>query len=57
MAIKIDLEKAYDRIRWPFIRETLQEARLPQVMVEVIMNCVTTMSMKMLWHGAPTEVF
>jgi len=57
MAIKIDLEKAYDRIRWPFIRETLQEAQLPRDMVEVIMNCVTTTSIKMLWHGTPMKVF
>ena len=26
-------------------------------MDEVIMNCVTTTSINMLWHGAPTEVF
>lgn len=29
LAIKVDLEKAYDRLRWPHIRETLLEANLP----------------------------
>lgn len=27
--IKVDLEKAYDRLSWSFIRETLCEVRLP----------------------------
>lgn len=30
MSIKIDLERAYDRLRWGFIEDTLIEAQLPQ---------------------------
>ena len=41
MAIKVDLKKAYDRLRWPFIRETLLEANLPQLTVDTIMNCLS----------------
>ena len=29
MAIKVDLEKAYNRLCWDFINETLCEARIP----------------------------
>ena len=29
MVIKLDLEKAYDRLSWHFIRDILQEMRLP----------------------------
>jgi len=57
MAIKIDLEKAYDRLRWPFIRETLLEARLPQLMVDVILNCISLTSFSILWHGEKIEAF
>jgi len=57
MAIKIDLEKAYDRLRWPFIRETLLEARLPQLLVDVILNCISLTSFSILWHGKKTEAF
>lgn len=28
-AIELDLEKAYDRICWPFLQETLVDMRLP----------------------------
>lgn len=38
MAIKIDLGKAYDRINWSFLRDTLQEARFPSNLVSTIMN-------------------
>lgn len=30
MDIKIDFEKAYDLLRWNFIRHALMELRLPQ---------------------------
>ena len=29
MAIKIDLEKAYDRLEWSFIRDTLTLLKIP----------------------------
>jgi len=57
MVIKLDLEKAYDRLRWSFIRDTLQEMRLPQNLIEVIMLCITTSTMQILWNGDPTEQF
>ncbi|GKC43047.1 putative ribonuclease H protein [Tanacetum coccineum] len=57
MAIKIDLAKAYDRLRWEFIRDTLFEMKLPPLLLEIIMQCVTTPSMKILWNSEPTQEF
>lgn len=42
MALKIDFEKAYDRLRWSFIQDTLVDMRLPQGMIDVIMKCITS---------------
>jgi Reverse transcriptase (RNA-dependent DNA polymerase) len=36
MAIKVDLEKAYDRLRWTFIRETLEDIGLPSNLINLI---------------------
>ena len=57
MAIKIEFEKAYDRIRWDFIKETLLMMQLPVKLVEVILSCVSTCSMSVLWNGTPLEPF
>ena len=57
MAIKLDLEKAYDKLNWNFIRSTLLDMRLPQLMVDVIMRCISSCSMRVLWNGEPTECF
>jgi len=35
MVIKIDLEKAYDRLKWSFIRETLTNIGLPQQFIDI----------------------
>lgn len=40
MAVKVDLEKAYDRARWSFLRETLESFNFPNGWVQLILNCV-----------------
>lgn len=45
MAIKVDLEKAYDRLRWDFIKETLLLTGLLTFIVDLIMQCVSNASM------------
>ena len=40
MTIKVDLEKAYDKIEWSFIQEVLIIANLPQNLVSLIMSYV-----------------
>ncbi|GMI86798.1 hypothetical protein HRI_002349100 [Hibiscus trionum] len=57
MAIKVDLEKAYDRLEWHFIEDTLREVGLPDKLTELIMMCVRTVSTQILWNGDVTESF
>ena len=44
MAIKIDLEKVYDKLEWSFIKEILFRVNLPQNLIKLIMSCVSTIS-------------
>ena len=55
--IKIDFEKAYDRLRWSFIRDSLLELRLPLIMVEVVMCCIESTNLSILWNGEPMDAF
>ncbi|CAA7048639.1 unnamed protein product [Microthlaspi erraticum] len=54
MLLKLDLEKAYDRIRWDFLEDTLRVARFPDKWVNWIMRCVVGPSMHVLWNGEKT---
>ena len=44
MAINIDLEKAYDRLEWHFLRDVLNLYRLPSCLIDLIMSCVSSSS-------------
>ncbi|KFK31800.1 hypothetical protein AALP_AA6G160500 [Arabis alpina] len=55
MLLKLDLEKAYDRIRWDFLQDTLEAARLPDEWVRWIKACVTGPTMNLLWNGEKSE--
>ena len=48
MAIKVDLEKAYDKLEWSFIRGMLIRANLPADLIDIIMSCVSTVSTPIL---------
>ncbi|CAL1363580.1 unnamed protein product [Linum trigynum] len=51
IVMKIDLEKAYDRLRWDFLRDTLKEMGLPSSWIGCIMYCVEHNRMRLLWNG------
>ena len=42
MALKIDLEKAYDKLEWGFIRRMLIRYNFPDNLIEIIMSCISS---------------
>ena len=55
IAIKIDLEKAYDKLEWGFIREMLIRVNLPYNIIKLIMSCVLTVSTSIVVNGGALE--
>ncbi|EOY08834.1 Uncharacterized protein TCM_024073 [Theobroma cacao] len=53
LVIKIDLEKAYDRVKWSFLQEVLIEIGLPLNWISLIMNIVQNPTFFVLWNGTP----
>ena len=56
MAIKIDLEKAYDKLEWSFIRRMLIRINLPTNLVDLIMSCVSSVTTLILFNGSPLDL-
>ncbi|XP_074265128.1 uncharacterized protein LOC141587553 [Silene latifolia] len=57
IAVTVDMSKAYDRLNWNFIRCTLLSMKFPFTFVDLIMNCVTTVSYEVLINGSPGKSF
>ena len=57
MFIKIDLEKAYDRLEWHFIRGVLELYKLPPSLIKLIMSCVSSSSISFVLNGGKLEPF
>ena len=57
MAIKVDLEKAYDRLNWSFIFDTFKLTGIPIQLFRLIIECITTTKMSVLWNREITEEF
>ncbi|KAL4273826.1 hypothetical protein GQ457_13G020550 [Hibiscus cannabinus] len=57
MATKVDLEKAFDRIKWDFLRETLEEAGFPLPLIRIIMHCVSSSLVQVQWNGVLSPPF
>lgn len=51
MAIKIDLEKAYDRISWDAIANVISELKIPPKMSKLIMNCISLLLITLYGMG------
>lgn len=57
MSIKVDLEKAYDRLEWSFTHQVLIAFQFPQNIIKLIMSCITTSKVSILFNGGALEAF
>ena len=53
VALKLDLEKAYNRLEWPFIQETLEFFQAPSSLIALIMNMISSTRFHILWNESP----
>lgn len=53
MALKLDISKAYDRIEWACLKQTMLKLGFFHKWVDLIMNCITTSSFSVIINGVP----
>jgi len=51
VALKLDMEKAYDRLEWDFIKNCLRQYGFHSRFIKLIMECITTVSYSLLVNG------
>ncbi|GKU90595.1 hypothetical protein SLEP1_g4575 [Rubroshorea leprosula] len=57
MAIKIDLNKAFDSLEWDFIKNCLNHFRFPPLWIKMIMSCICTTSTSISINGSLSTEF
>ena len=57
MAIKLDLQKAYDRVSWAFLKSVLSKFGFYDMFVSWILVCVSLVSFKVLVNGGKSAQF
>lgn len=57
MVVKIDLEKAYDCIDWGFLQAVLRKVGVGEPLIKVIMSCLQTTALSVLWNGECLKEF
>ncbi|KAL4288654.1 hypothetical protein AHAS_Ahas19G0307800 [Arachis hypogaea] len=57
LAFKIDLEKAYDRVSWEFLEQSLLMFDFSGTIVSLIMKCVKSSSLSLMWNGNRLDGF
>ncbi|CAL1372514.1 unnamed protein product [Linum trigynum] len=57
MALKLDMEKAYDRIEWPYLFALLHKLGFSPIWINWIRECVTTAMFSVLVNGQSAGYF
>lgn len=57
MVLKLDMEKAYDRVNWSFLLKVLRHMGFSDKWVKLIENCVSPCWFFVLVNGSPAGFF
>nr|POE51485.1 transposon tx1 uncharacterized 149 kda protein [Quercus suber] len=57
MALKIDLEKAFDRLEWGFIYHVLNWFKFPKDWIDLIISCISSSNLSILVNGEKLDPF
>jgi hypothetical protein len=53
MVVKLDMNKAYDRVEWKFLKEIMRKIGFTDPWIALIMKCVASISYSMMVNGTP----
>jgi hypothetical protein len=56
-AIKLDMMKAYDRVEWPFLRAMLLKIGFPLRLVNLVMQCISSVRFSVKVNGEMLPFF
>ncbi|XP_074277364.1 secreted RxLR effector protein 78-like [Silene latifolia] len=57
LTFKVDMSKAYDRLDWNFLRQTFTSMQFPHSFINLIMNCVSSVSYQVMVNGCAGRTF
>ena len=53
MAMKLDMSKAYDRVKWRYVGRIMEKLGFCNRWVSLVLECITTVSYLILVNGEP----
>jgi hypothetical protein len=57
MAVKLDMEKAFDSMEWGFLLEIMKLLGFSSIWINWICQCISTSSFSILLNGSPFGFF
>lgn len=55
--LKVDLEKAYDRIDWTFLKQVLKFTSFKEGFIDLIMDCISSKKLSVCCNSEILESF